>query len=1210
VGRPEREIDPEGGPLARFALDLRALRAAAGRPSYRQLARRAGFSVTALSEAAGGDELPTLPVTLAYVEACGGDVAAWEQRWRRLAAEVAPPADPGEEEAPYLGLSAFEARDAERFFGRERLVAELRDRLSGSPFLAVFAPSGAGKSSLLRAGLIPAAGEGWVTMLLTPGKAPVEELAAHLGDVRGVDTGSLLEALRDDPGAVRPVVRQVLDGRPEGTRLLLVVDQFEEVFTLCADERERATFIDLITTVTAEPGAHVVIGARADFYARCAAYPALVEALRDRQVLVGPMSDDDLRRVVAGPGRRAGLKVEAALVEAAVADARGQAGALPLLSHALLETWRRRRAGALTLAGYLAGGGVTGAIAQTAERVYGGFDADRRRLARDVFLRLTAFGEGTEDTRRHATPGELLDGPDGEALAAVLAELTEARLITRDAQRVTVAHEALIRGWPRLQAWLAEDREALRAHRRLTEAALEWERQGHDDGALYRGARLAAWEGRAEAGLNNTERAFLAASRRQQARERSAARRRTRLALAGLTAAVALVSLLAAIGFVQARRADAERDVAVSRQLIAEARSQSRLDPAQALDLARRAYALRPSTETGMALRQAVTDRMARAVVPVGSEQALGVAFSPDGRRLAVSDVDGLVRVWDRTADGVTGAPAYFHGFHEQAWTPVFSRDGERLAAASVGGTIRVWDARRRTTLAVFTGHSGQVWAVAFAPDGRRLVSAGEDGTVRVWDTTAPGAPPLVLRGHDGPALNVAFAADGRRVASGGSDGTVRIWDVPARRQLTVLIGHEEPVKSVAFTADGARVASASVDGTARVWPWRGGAPVVLRGHQGTVEAVAVSPDGHRIATGSDDRTIRVWNSAGGPGVALHGHQGTVWAVAFSPDGARLASAAGDATVRVWDPRGPGDPLILRGHEGAVWAAAFAPGGGRVVSGGTDGAVRVWAADGTAAPPLLGHTEEVLGLAVSPDGSRVASASRDRTVRIWDLAGGGPPVVLRGHTGPVWIAAFSPDGRRLASASKDGTVRIWDTAGGPATRSWRADPDQPRYVAFSPDGRRVATGGMDGTVRIWDPDGGAEPVVLRGHSGLVWAVAYSPDGRHLASSGSDGTVRIWSTEDPATPPRVLRGHQGFVWHVAYSPDGRWVAGTGQDGTLRIWRAAEGGEPVTFPGFAASVEQVAFAPGERLVTTHDDGTVRLWRCEVCAPIEHVAALAAS
>ncbi|WP_345511533.1 hypothetical protein [Phytohabitans houttuyneae] len=1200
MGRPEREIDPDGGPLARFALDLRELRAAAGRPSYRELARRARFSVTALSEAAGGDVLPTLAVTLAYVRACGGDAEAWEERWRALAADLglATAGGEGDEEAPYLGLSAFEARDAERFFGREQLVAELRDRIAAAPFLAVFAPSGAGKSSLLRAGLIPAVPKDWVTVLLTPGATPVKELVERLG---GADT---------DADAVRAAVREALAGRPEEARLLLVVDQFEEVFTLCADERERATFIDLVMTITAEPAARVVIGARADFYARCAAYPVLVEALRDRQVLVGPMGDDDLRRVVAGPGRSAGLKVEAALVEAAVADARGQAGALPLLSHAMLETWRRRRAGALTLAGYLAGGGVTGAIAQTAERVYGGFDPDRQRLARDVFLRLTAFGEGTEDTRRHATPGELLDGPDAAALGAVLAELTEARLITRDEQRVTVAHEALIRSWPRLQGWLAEDREALRAHRRLTDAALEWERQGHDDGALYRGARLDAWDGRDEAGLNNTERAFLAASRRQLARERSAARRRTRLALAALTAAVAVVSLLAAVGFVQARRADTERDIAVSRQLIAEARSEARLDPEQALDLARRAYALNPSNETDMALRQAVADRLARAVLPVGSQQAIGVAFSADGRRLASSDVDGLVRVWDRSGDGVVGAPVYYHGFHQQAWAPVFSRDGARLAAGSVEGTIRIWDARRRNTLAVLTGHSGQVWSVAFAPDGRWLASAGEDGTVRVWDTAAPGTKPLVLRGHDGPALGVAFAPDGRRLASGGTDGTVRLWDVPARRQLTVLRGHEDPVKSVAFTADGARLASASTDGTARVWPLRGGTAVVLRGHQGTVESVAVSPDGHWVATGSDDRTVRVWNSAGGPAVTLRGHQGTVWSVTFSPDGSRLASAGGDGTVRLWDPRGPGDPLILRGHEGAVWAAAFTPSGARVVSGGADGTVRVWAADGTPAPPLRGHTQEVLGLAVSPDGRRVSSASRDTTIRVWDLAGDAPPVVLRGHTDVAWLAVFSPDGRRLASASKDGTVRIWDAAGGPATRTWRADAEQPRHLAWSPDGRRVATAGMDGTVRIWDPDGPTEPVVLRGHNGLVWAVAYSPDGRHLASSGSDGTVRVWSTERPAAAPLVLRGHQGFVWNVAYSPDGRWIAGTGQDGTLRIWRATEEGEPVTFPGFAASVEQVAFAPsGDRLVTTHDDGTVRLWRCVVCAPIEHVAALAA-
>ncbi|GAA3798400.1 hypothetical protein GCM10022226_17170 [Sphaerisporangium flaviroseum] len=1166
--------------------------------------------MTALSEAAGGSVLPSLPVTLAYVRACGGDATEWERRWHKLTQELAPcddaePAQPAGE-APYLGLATFGPEHADLFFGRERLVRDLCARLAETPLLAVFGASGAGKSSLLRAGLIPAISTGiapgaedWRVALFTPGEHPLEALCVHLANLNGIAASSLYDSLNAIPAAIRVTVAQLLAERPAGACVLVVVDQFEEIFTVCEDERERALFISVITALAGEPRARVLLGVRADFYAHCARYGELIDALQDRQVLVGPMDEEDLRQAIIGPAERVGCKVDPRLVDLVVSEVRDQSGALPLISHTLLETWRRRRGAALTLAGYRAAGGVHGAIAMTAERVHDELPDDLRHLVRRVMLRLTAPGDGTEDTRRRAPRLELVSGPDSVSVAFVLDRLIERRLVTADQDSVTVAHEALIRTWPRLRSWLAEDRDLLRAHRKLTEAAGEWDQHGRDGAFLYRGARLARWEEHPLDQLNDLERDFLATGRRQQASERAAARRRVCLWLAGLTSAVLAVSVLAAMTLAQAGQLTTQRDIAISRQLAAEARAQSQFDPELALRQARRAYAVWPTDEAETVLRQGLIDDRLIGSVPGHQGRALGVVWSEDGLRLASSSSDGVVRVWDRPGTGLPkGPPVELSGHRGEVWSPVFSPDGRRLATAGIDGTVRVWSLDGGTAPRVFTGHRGPVWNVAFSPDGRRVASAGDDGTVRIWDAAGTGRP-RVLHGHKGAVAGVAFAPDGL-LASSGYDGTVRIWDATGRKASAVLRGHRGAVKNLRFNPRGTRIAGAGVDGTARIWPVKPGAdPVVLRGHDGTVEGLSFSPDGRWLATTSDDSSVRIWSSSGGGHpLVLRGHQRVVWNAAFSPDGARLATAGEDGTVRIWSPWD--GTQVLRGHRGAVWTTAFSPDGRRLYSGGIDGTVSVWDLATGGRRVLRGHREEVLGVTAGRDGRHVVSASRDGTVRIWDTTGAKPPVILRGHRGVVWTAALSPDGRRVASAGVDGTLRIWPADGnGPAVVR-QADDRQIRYAAFSPDGRRVVTGGQDGTVRIWDAGGAPAPVVLRGHQGLVWSVAFSPDGRRVASAGADGTVRVWPVDGRAAP-LVHRGHQGMVWSVAFSGDGRWVTSAGHDDTVRIWRSDVAGDPLTIAGFGASVESVEFAPdGRRLATAHGDGTIRVWNCDACAP----------
>ncbi|WP_275562433.1 hypothetical protein [Streptomyces sp. 5-6(2022)] len=482
--------------MQRFALGLRKLRQDAGPVTYRELAQRTPYTVSTLSRAASGEQLPSLEVALAYVEGCGGNREEWERRWRRAAEEAAADAaDHGDAESPYQGLARFEPRDHERFFGRDQMVADLLVLVRQHRLSAVVGASGSGKSSLLRAGLIPALQQA-ASQDLRPAAIRIFTPGAH--------------PARTHAALVTP--------KDSESDTVVVVDQFEEVFTLCADPEERAAFTDLLLAAR-EPGSRlrVIIAVRADFLGRCAEHRGLTDALRSATLLVGSMSPAELREAIVKPAAAAGLIVERALTARLIEEVTDEPGGLPLLSHVLLETWRRRRGRALTKAAYEAAGGLHGAIARTAEHTYADLTAERREFARRVLLRLITPGEGAQDTRRPVARSELDTTVPAEDLAVVLERLARARLITLDEDTVDLAHEALIQGWPRLRAWVEEDRERLRVHRRLAEAAQAWEELERDSGALYRGTRLATlreWASRdgSREELNALERAFVDAS--------------------------------------------------------------------------------------------------------------------------------------------------------------------------------------------------------------------------------------------------------------------------------------------------------------------------------------------------------------------------------------------------------------------------------------------------------------------------------------------------------------------------------------------------------------------------------------------------------------------------------------------------------------------------------------------------------------------------
>lgn len=875
VPRGERPLDPGSGPLLDFATRLRELRRRAGSPTYRDLARRAHYSVAALSAAAAGRQLPSLAVTLAYVRACGGDEREWELIWRGAAAAcaaeaVVPDPDPNEVtvSAPYAGLAAFQQSDAGTFFGREKLTATIVEHLREKRFLVLFGASGSGKSSVLRAGVLPRF-SGPPALVLTPGAHPVEECAIQLAARAHLTPGSVCAELLAEPRTLHRVVRQILarSGEP-ADELIVVVDQFEEIFTLCHDPEERDAFVGALLHAahTAGSRCRVALAVRSDFYTHCTRLPALVDAMGDAHLPVGPMTLEELRAAIVQPAARARLTVEGALLAALTADAHGRPGALPLLSHALLETWRRRRGNALTLAGFQAAGGFEGALAQTAEDFHSGLSDAQRTITRRLFLRLIALGEGTEDTKRRVPRNELDDCRD---TALVLEQATRARLLTVDRHHVEITHEALIRCWPRLGRWLSENREHLRLHRALTEATAVWESLDRDPDALYRGVRLAATRDLSVQALTTRERAFLDAS---ESAERAQARRarhrvsRLRRLVAALVAL--LICATTAVGFAvrSQRTVTAQRNHLLALEAAETSAALRIRDRSLAVQLALAAHRLEPSEVT----RDALLGVAPRTVV----RHVHALAVSPDGRTLATACDDGDLKLWDLTDPREPGLLGAVHGHPDSAFTLAYGHRSGILAGVGRDGEIRLWDVsdtrRPRLLSTTPSRHTDLVFSLAVSPDGRTLATGSYDHTIRLWDIGTPARPRLLstLTGHTLNVKPVAFSPDGTTLASGSDDRTVRLWDVGDPRDapaIAVLRGHADFVVGLAFSRDGRTLVSGSDDNTARLWdvadPRHHRRLGRLDAHTGMIGHVEFTRDGQEVITAGQDGAVRLWNA-------------------------------------------------------------------------------------------------------------------------------------------------------------------------------------------------------------------------------------------------------------------------------------------------------------------------------------------------------------
>ncbi|NEO52894.1 MAG: PQQ-binding-like beta-propeller repeat protein [Okeania sp. SIO3B5] len=1176
--------------------------------------------------------------------------------------------------APYRGLSYFQQQenDAVFFHGRTRLTDELIDRVRTNNFVAVLGASGSGKSSLLRAGLLYQLKQGqkisgsdrWLYINpFTPTASPLESLqqAIEIPTVmRYIDdppksplergtlkTPTFLSYMEEGAKTI-PHRHNIEEEQPENLtekliefievaeveKVVMIIDQFEEVFTQCQGqeqkEQERQKFFDVFLEALERQADKfcLVLGMRADFLDRCSEYAGLANQIKQHQLLVTPLQEEEIKEAIKKPAELVGIQVQDGLITKITEDFMRNPGSLPLLQYTLDALWKSAIQGEdksqyLTLATYRKLGGIKSTLTKRANEVFESLSKKEKSVAKRIFLELVQPGEQSinsgkiTDTRRRVILEKLPNQRHSlELLSKVSNKLADKnnRLITKDKSEggtvLDIIHEDLIRSWKTLREWVEEYQEVLPLERKIEADAAEWEKDGKKDnylmpqGLLDKAQKYLIKYGKMGL-LDGVAYEFINASSKQEKRKR----RNTQKLNLLLSFISIFLTWVSAFAWMQQTIAKYNSEISRAPQLAAETellRANNLYDTSVLLGVESMhkiqklkgwpdswwrkvvriffgsQFSSLPQNAVDGVIRKGLTQLPDHLHTFNHQGWVRAVAFSCDGKTIATGSNDYTARLWDTD----TGKELAILNHPKEVNVVAFSCDGKTIATGS-HETAHLWDANTGKELATLKhkapSHNALVNAVVFSPDGQTIATASDDYTARLWDVNT--GKEIVILNHQNPVNVVAFSRDGQTIATASSDNTARLWDADTGKELATL-NHQYMVRSVVSSRDGKIIATVSNDFAARLWDAHNGKELPTLKHQNSVIAVSFSPDEEIIATATDDNTAHLWDANTGKELATLNHQGRINTVAFSPSGKSIATGSDDNTVRLWDTDN-GKELAIFNHQGRVNTVVFSPDSQTIVTASYENTARLWAADTHKELATLNHQDKVNAVALSPDGQIIATATDDNTAHLWD-ANTGKGLATLNHQGRVSTVAFSRDGKTIATGSWDNTARLWDTTTGKELATLNHEYSV-HAVAFSPNGKTIATA-SSATARLWDTTTGKELATLK-HKYGVDAVAFSRDGKTIATASNDNIARFW---DARTGKELATlNYHGWVNAIAFSPDGKTIATANNDNTARLWDADTRKE-LAILNHQGKVNTVVFSPdGKTVVTVSDDKTARLW-----------------
>ncbi len=1159
------------------------------------------------------------------------------------------------EACPYQGLFAFGETNAQYFFGREAVADQLVTAAESRSLVAVIGASGSGKSSVVFAGLIPRLRKQgkWAIASFRPGDTPFKHLASALVGLletqssevdKLVATNKLTTALLAEEVNLADVIGKIAENQ-QSKRVLLVADQFEELYALCREKPLRQSFLEcLLKATNNQLNFTLVLTLRADFCGYALSDRSFADALQNADLKLGPMNRQELGGAIIKPAEMLGVRLESGLSDRILEAVGEEPGNLPLLQFALTKLWEKQSLGKLTHIAYDEIGGVEQALVKYADEEYKKFGEKERERVRRAFIQLVSPGEGTQDTRRLATAAEV--GAQNWDLIKVLAD---SRLVVTGSnetgeETVEVIHEALIREWGTLREWMEGSRQFRTWQKRLRERMREWEKKNQDEGELLRGASLLEaqeWFQKRLEELSEEEKEFIRLSGELREREEKKRRRRRQRTIFGLVGGLTIVSLLAMVAVWQWRRAF------VGEQIAENSRAITMINAIEVnFDLTQNMNTLIEGIKKGKELKTAswatietqiqAIDLLGKMVYWQGFKEynslkhkshVNGVAFNHDGTLIASASSDNTAKVWREDGTVV----AHLKGHSMNIYRVVFGYhlgygDEELIATASKDATAKIW--KLDDTLIDTLRHNSPVHRVAFSPKKDLIVTATEDGTVKFWKYDGSSFKAIQEhKEHSDAVWEIAFSPKGDLIATASYDGTAKLWK-PDGSFFKTLEGHQEyKVYSVAFSPSGDLIATASEDRTVKLWKSEDGSLFkTLTGHEKNVLTVTFSPDGNLIASAGSDNKGIIWKADGSLIRTLEGHSSSINRIAFSRNGEFIVTASADRTIKLW--KSDGDLVnTLEGHSDQVYNAVFHPKGNLIASAGKDSKVKLWK-NNTLADTFDGY--HCRRIAFSPKGDLIALACYDW--KFYLLDSNATLIISQKSNSALMSVAFNPKGDLIATGNEDGKVELWKSDGSPV-RSWPAHDEKIYDITFSRNGDLIVTASQDNTIKLWKLNGDLKktleghedwvwlmsvasspkedlivsgsfngifklwtndgsPINLReNHDGIIYSIAFNSNGDTIASASLDKTIKLWKPD--GTWLNTLEGHHGIVTGVAFSSKSDLIASTSDDKTLKLW-TRDGTLIHTFVGHQHMVESLAFSPsGEIIATISDDKTLKLW-----------------